>query len=365
MVCSRTRKPHKATSGFTLVELLVVIAVIGILIAMLIPAVQAVRSAARRTHCSNNMHQIAIAIHHYDDAHKRFPVNQVGPGLDNGSGGFESGYYSWLVPILPYIEESPVFYKFHIGLNNGDGDGYQVSSSHPNAEAVSSRISTYLCPSDDADYDNTVMGSANPASGSYVGNAGWPSLATGFNGERPTPGRFNGVIALHHPSIEINWHQSRIRFRSLKDGAAYTAMISERLIQTGSTVGTIREGDRRLQSLHILSRSETLSEIDQQMQSSHTHVFESAHIGRSWSSGWPLAGPTYMHVKTPNTLIGHYSSSVEEGDFVITPSSNHGGGVNIAMADGSVHFAPNGVDPQVWRAIGSRDDGNYVTLWDD
>ena len=364
MISSRSKNLNQVSSGFTLVELLVVIAIIGILIAILIPAVQAVRSAARRTHCTNNLHQIAIAIHHYDDAQKRFPINQVGPGLDNGSGGFESGYYSWLVPILPYIEQSPVYYKFHLSINNGDGDDYRVSDTHPNAEAVSSRISTYLCPSDDTDFDNTFMGSANPAPGSYVGNAGWPSHATGFDGERPTPGPFNGVIPLVNPSVDVSWHRRRIRFKSLRDGAAYTAMISERLIQTGSSVGAIRNGDRRLQSLHILSRSETLAEIDHQMQSSHTHVFESAHIGRSWSSGWPLAAPTYMHVKTPNTLIGHYSSSAVEGDFVITPSSNHGGGVNLAMADGSVHFAPNGIDPQVWRAIGSRDDGSYVTLWD-
>ncbi len=360
----RSNRHHKP-AGFTLVELLVVIAIIGILIAMLIPAVQMVRAAARRTHCTNNLHQIAIAIHHYDDAQKRFPINQVGPGLDNGSGGFESGYYSWLVPILPYIEQGPVYYQFHLSLNNGDGDGYKISDTHPNAAAARSRISTYLCPSDDTDFDNTLMGSANPAPGSYVGNAGWPSHATGFDGERPTPGPFNGVIPLVNPSVNVPWHRRRIRFKSIRDGAAYTAMISERLIQTGTSAPAIREGDRRLRSQHIVTRSETLAEIDLQIQNTHSHVFESAHIGRSWSSGWPLAAPTYMHVKTPNTLIGHYTSSVVEGDFVITPSSRHGGGVNFAMVDGSVHFAPNGVDPVVWRAIGSRDDGSYVTLWDD
>jgi len=352
-------------TGFTLVELLVVIAIIGILVALLIPAVQAVRASARRTHCSNNMHQIAIAMHHYADANRRLPVNQVGPGLEDGNGGYESGYYSWLVPILPFIEENSVFTSLHTSMNNGDGNGFQISADHPNAKAVSKRIAAFLCPSDDTDTDNTFMGSANPAPGSYVGNAGWPSYATGFDGERPSPGQFNGVVPLVNPSVEVRWHQHRIRLESIRDGTSNTAMISERLIQKGTSVGLIRNGDPRLQSQHILSRRETLSEIDQQLQNSHAHVYESAFIGRSWSSGFPLAAPTYMHVKTPNTLIGHYSASDVTGDFVITPSSNHAAGVNIAMADGSVHFVPNSIDVFVWRATGSRNDGNHVTLWAD
>ncbi len=357
---------HPNRTGFTLVELLVVIAIIGILIAMLIPAVQMVRSAARRTHCTNNLKQIALAIHNYDDVHRRFPVNQIGPGLGDGNGNFGEGYYSWLVPILPFLEEGPVYYQFNFAYSNGDGDSYRMSNTHPNAAAAASRISTYLCPSDDTDYDNSIMGSANPAPGSYVGNAGWPPLATGFDGERPTPGQFNGVIPLVHPSNQISWHQEKVRFKSLIDGAAYTAMISERLIQTGSSVGAIRNCDSRLQSQCILARPETLAEIDQQIRTvAHSHVFESAHIGRSWSSGWPLAGQNYFHVKTPNTLTAHYARGFDEGDFILTPSSHHGGGVNFAMADASIHFASNGVDPQVWRAIGSRNDGSYVTLWDD
>ena len=360
------RSQHQFRNGFTLVELLVVIAIIGILIALLVPAVQMVRSAARRTHCTNNIRQIAVAIHNYNDSNRRFPVNQIGPGLSDGNGNFGEGYYSWLVPILPFLEEGPVYFQFNFSLSNGDGDSYRMSATHYNAAAAASRISTYLCPSDIVDADNLIMGTANPAPGSYIGNAGWPPLATGFHGERPTPGEFNGVIPLVHPSEPVAWHQKRIRFASLTDGAAYTAMVSERLIQTGQSAPAIRNCDRRLQSQCILPRSETLSEIDDQIRNvAHSHVFESAHIGRSWSLGWPLAGQTYMHVKTPNTLIAHYSTGVHEGQFIITPSSHHGGGVNIAMADASIHFAPNGVDPVVWRAIGSRNDGNYVSLWDE
>ena len=100
------------------------------------------------------------------------------------------------------------------------------------------------------------------------------------------------------------------------------------------------------------------------MASSHTHVFESAHIGRSWSSGSPLVAPTYMHVQPPNSAIGHYATSMDEGDFVVTASSEHPGGVNMVMVDGSTRFVSDSVSQDVWWAVGGRDDGRVETLED-
>lgn len=361
-----TTKQHNPMSGFTLVELLVVIAIIGILIGLLLPAVQAVRAAARRTVCANNMKQIALAVHNYESAIQRFPVNQIGPGLPNGSGGYQSGYYSWLVPILPHIEQINLHQQFDHTINHGDGDDYKISSDHPNAAAVNTRVATYLCPSDNPNLNNAViLGSANPYPGSYVANAGWPSYASGYSGERATPGSFNGVIPLVHPSQSVGWHGGgSIGFESILDGTSNTAMISERLIQPGNSAAEIRDGDDRLRSLHILERFETLSSIVDQMSSSHAHVFQSAHLGRSWSSGSPLVAPTYMHVQTPNSLIGHYNTSIDEGDFVITPSSHHSRGVNLTMVDGSVHFVSDTISREVWWAIGGRDDGRVESLSD-
>ena len=351
-------------AGFTLVELLVVIAIIGILIGMLLPAVQSVRAAARRSACANNVRQIALAIHNYESAINRFPENQIGPGLPDGSGAFQTGYYSWLVPILPQLEQNNLYELFDLRINNGDDDSYKVSSTHPNATAVNTPIETLLCPSDEHSQNNEIiLGSANPAPGSYAANAGWPSYATGFTGERPTPGEFNGVIPLVHPSSPVSWHSgSRLRFADVLDGTSNTALLAERLIQHAGSADEINNGDRRLQSLHILERYETLAEIVDQMSSTHAHIYQSAHIGRSWSSGSPLVAPTYMHVQTPNSLMGHYNTSIEEGDFVITPSSNHEGGVNLALVDGSVRFISDTISSEVWWALGSRDDGRTESL---
>ncbi len=356
-----SKRPQPA---FTLVELLVVIAIIGVLIGLLVPAVQAAREAARRTQCGNNLKQIALAIHNHESAKKKFPINQIGPGVSNGQGGFRTGYFSWIVAILPYIEQGSIHSKLKLSINNGDADGYKVSSSHLHAQAVNARIETLLCPSDNPSFSNgVILGTANPAPSSYAGNSGWPSYATGYAGERKTPVTFNGVISLQHPSVNVSWHsQSAMRFRDMTDGTSSIAMISERLIQSGNNAQQIRDGDKRLKSLHIVERSEPLPNIVQQMSSSHVHIFESAHIGRSWSSGMALVAPTYMHVQPPNGLIGHYATSQAQGDFVVTASSRHPGGANLALVDGAVRFVSNSVSLDVWWAYGSRNDGRVASL---
>ncbi len=350
--------------AFTLVELLVVIAIIGILIGMLLPAVQSVREAARRTQCANNLRQIALSVHNFESAQTRFPTNQIGSGMPDGNGGYETGHYSWLVPLLPFVEQSNLHQSFALGQNNGDEDGYKVSSTHPNAAAVNTLVPTFLCPSDQPNLENEIiLGSANPAPGSYAANAGWPSYATGYEGERQTPGSFNGVIPLEHPSADVAWHShGDVGLDSITDGTSNTAMISERLIQPSNSGDAIDEGDTRVRSLCIQPWYETLSEINAQLSSTHAHILESAHIGRSWSSGYPLVAPTYMHVQTPNGLMGHYANdgSINEGDFVITPGSRHVGGVNLALADGSMQFITDQISEEVWWALGSRNDGRVV-----
>ncbi len=141
------------------------------------------------------MRQIGLAVLNRESAVGEFPINQVGPGRPDGSGGLGSGYYSWLVPLLPYVEQNNVFDSIQHDISNGDGVGYTISIGHPNAVAAQTVIDIFLCPSDFTQHENQLaMGSANPASDNYAGNAGWPSYATGFFGERNTPGRFNGIV---------------------------------------------------------------------------------------------------------------------------------------------------------------------------
>ena len=367
---------RRIQAGFTLVELLVVIAIIGILIGMLLPAVQSVRAAARRTSCSNNVRQLALAVHNFESGLQRFPVNQIGPGAEKASapGEFESGYYSWLVPLLPHMEQGNVHDSFDLSSNNGDGDDFRVSDTHANAEAVSTLIPSFLCPADNPNQDNAVLfGSANSAPSSYAGNAGWPTNTTGISGERSSLGTHNGAIPLVHPAPPspqlVEWHVDKITMKDFLDGTSNTALLSERLIQQASSSQEILDGDLRFRPVHITTPEPLLSNIVDFMRQIaenglDPHFVESAFLGRSWSNGIPLTGATYMHLNNPNGLMGFYTGYRDSGSLVSTASSNHQGGVNVAMVDGSVQFVSDDVSEEIWWAIGSRDDGLATSFTD-
>ncbi|MCA9241325.1 MAG: DUF1559 domain-containing protein [Planctomycetales bacterium] len=354
-------------SGFTLVELLVVIAVISVLIALLLPAVQSAREAARRTQCKNNLKQMGLALLGHHDAYGYFPVNQTASGAGSG-GECAAGFYSWHARVLPFLEQSAVYDSIDFSANMSDacGSGAPISAQHPNATAAAMVVQTFLCPSDGVTGGNhVVMGDANPASDNYAANAGWPVMASGLEGERPTPGTYNGLISLTNPGQRAAWHdRGPVRIRTVTDGLSQTAAVAERLIQTASSLSEVETSDPRLQSFHVTSSApRTLPQMAAAGTPGATHADarESAFLGRAWISGWSPTGPTYMHLMPPNTNNVHFTAADENGNVAVTPSSNHPGGVNVLMGDGHAHFVNDDVDPVTWWAIGSRNGGELPT----
>ncbi len=355
----------RRVAGFTLVELLVVIAIIGVLIALLLPAVQAAREAARRTQCLNNQKQIGLALQNYHAAMGYFPASQTAAGEDVGS-SCESGFYSWIVPLLPYIEQQTLYESIDLSVNMSDSctSGIPILASHPNAAAAATVIAGLLCPSDNVSHDNSlVLGSANPASDSYAANAGWPTRATGYQGERETPGDYNGFISLENPGDYVDWHPTgKISIKMITDGTSSTAAVTERLIQTKNTPDEVLASPDVLRSFHITSAARTLADMAGQCSSSLTHadLGQSAYFGRAWISGWTRTGATYMHLKNPNTNHCHYVLLNSHGDFAITPSSNHPGGIQLLLADGHTRFVNDQIDANVWWALGSRNGEDLI-----
>jgi prepilin-type N-terminal cleavage/methylation domain-containing protein/prepilin-type processing-associated H-X9-DG protein len=361
----------RKSPGFTLVELLVVIAIIGVLMGLLLPAVQMAREAARRTQCANHLRQVGLAVLNFESQRGRFPVNRVGPSSNSGMGR-NKGYYSWLVDLLPMLEQGNIYDRldFSVDLSNSfvQGDG-RIAAAHPHAGLAATRIPGFLCPGDVQETDTTGLIGAQVAPDSYAGNAGWPWRASGFSGERSTPGAFNGVIGLHNPSQVVNWHgvasQGKgVRIAEITDGTSNVAMASERLIQNGTSSVAIDNGDRRVLSFHVTESVRTLGQTYDRCNPVGTHhdTLDSAYTGRFWMSGWARTGATYMHIRTPNQWNCHYNDSFLDGGYMVTPSSQHPGGVNMVLCDGSVVFRADEIAPEPWFALGSRNGGEVSSV---
>ncbi|MDP6554755.1 MAG: DUF1559 domain-containing protein, partial [Pirellulaceae bacterium] len=192
----------RKTRGFTLVELLVVIAIIGILVALLLPAVQAAREAARRMSCSNNLKQIGIALHNYHDTYKTFPPDAIWWGGNRKTGlsrttnnaGVSGGQrnYTWIALILPFMEQQPLHDRIDFkvpGLRQNIGN---------NTELQSVVLPAFLCPSDPTYGDKPQAGDSTSPQGfgytSYAGNAGWDRHRRWLNDQRRA-----GVFTLIDP----------------------------------------------------------------------------------------------------------------------------------------------------------------------
>jgi len=227
--------PSRKRRAFTLVELLVVIAIIGILIALLLPAVQAAREAARRMSCSNNLHQIGIAIHNYHDTQQCFPAGQI-----SGTRADSCTNFGWAALTLPYIEQSNLgaLLNFNTTIIDGaDSDGVGIEG---NAKLAATPVSVFLCPTDP---DRNMLRCEDYfTSGAAWGTAyeRFPAHYSGVCSETVTPqgiaaggtGRLGTIVGANQVFDE-GWNligldpAPRIGFQSITDGTGNTMMIAE------------------------------------------------------------------------------------------------------------------------------------------
>jgi prepilin-type N-terminal cleavage/methylation domain-containing protein/prepilin-type processing-associated H-X9-DG protein len=293
--------------GFTLIELLVVISIIGLLIALLLPAVQAAREAARRDQCVNNLKQIGLALHNYQSGHQLFPPGYVSSfdssGNDTGPG------WGWEVMILPQIEKKPLFDAVNLSLAIEDAS---------NSTARLMRMTILLCPSDNSPLvwwavtrDATGMPLLNVcqvAEANYVGMYG--TSDPGIDGD--------GLF----------FRDSNIGPAGISDGTAQTIAAGERAYALGAAtwVGSV-----------------------------------------TGTSLFPLTddGIGYPRVESaPGMILGHAGGNLGPGDTrgeVNQFYSLHPGGVNFAFADGHVSFLKTSMNYQVFRALATRAGGEVIS----
>jgi prepilin-type N-terminal cleavage/methylation domain-containing protein/prepilin-type processing-associated H-X9-DG protein len=315
MLHSQLSRAHRPRIAFTLVELLVVIAIIGVLVALLLPAAQAAREAARRMSCVNNQKQLGIALHNYHDAFRCLPVARNPYPL----------VQSALSRILPYVEQQSVHQLV---------DYTQPLTAISNADALQAPIKLFLCASDGA--KGRVAGTAT-AGTNYVVNNGSGLVAY-------------GLIA----SGDGLFTQTNVGFREITDGLSNTVAVCESTLGTGTTGAGSRPLDARREILEVPGGNDpTLQDCT---------AAAGAWVGTrggKWLDGH-YGNSLYNHFYSPNQQTTWDCGNGSHNKGLWSARSWHSGGVNALTCDGSVHFVINVISVSVWQAVATRGGGETV-----
>jgi prepilin-type N-terminal cleavage/methylation domain-containing protein/prepilin-type processing-associated H-X9-DG protein len=310
--------------GFTLIELLVVIAIIAILIGLLLPAVQKVREAAARMKCQNNLKQIALALHNYHDSYQYMPFGFTEASLDRRR-------ENWFQLSLPYMEQGNLFniYMADTSGRNSTGDQWVHQLTGTQNKTV---VPAFVCPSD----PNAPGFGGNGRSTDFQANYAVCMGGVAWTGVVPSQ-IVNGTAATDTGGIFFR--DSKVTMVGITDGTSNTLFASEGVIRPN---GVATWGD----------------------------------LGSVWG-GAPHAGFGFSTWQAPNTTAADRHYSCKSTTFAKAPCvsdttaangrwaytrSYHTGGVNAALADGSVRFVRDAVDLQTYRAMGTRTDGVPITI---
>jgi len=331
--------------GFTLVELLVVIAIIGVLVALLLPAVQAAREAARRSQCINNLRQLGVAAINYESSRKMFPIGRRSGTTVNAQGqSVTIKQWGHLAHILPYAEQSSVH-----GLID-----FTESSGESPARLV--QVSFFLCPTD---FREDRMNVPICSSGGEWADAGRTNYHGNGGSDTGQSKTISGVVVEQNNGIFVT--NLAVRMKHITDGASHTALYSESIRGDGDNEQIEHPGDW----FRISGTNQTADVVYAKCSGLNpptgTGGSQFSCRGRNWVHG-DYTTTRYNHVMPPNGISCSQTSAgnvnaipINEDGGATTASSSHSGGVNLACADGSTHFVSDGVDRLVWNALGSRD----------
>jgi len=346
----------KRRRGFTLIELLVVIAIIGVLIALLLPAVQAAREAARRSQCTNNLKQIGLALHNYHSANDALPPSGQSFANEYPQLGWAQGpqNFSMKVRLLPYMEAGNVYnsVNFTVTAIWGTDNASCVDGFTINRTLRHTKISSYTCPSDlnDPGTDDPQLPGVN-----YPENHGLNRYNTDW---------YNSGIGY------FQGHDGRVNktrsFATVTDGLSSTAAFSEWVKGKGRSMdaNVVGATDGLHMTYNIPDPGVTTFPNSERDANFKLAGLCQATTTRSWDfkgEVWTVhdsgRGGGYYHIQPPNRKACQGPGQ----DTIIGASSYHPGGVNVLMMDGSVKFVKSGISIRTWHALGTIDWGEVIS----
>jgi len=331
MVRSRLR-------GFTLVELLVVIAIIGILVALLLPAIQAAREAARRSSCTNNVKQIAVAIHNYHDTHGTMPPGAIFSGTNDDAGLTEWRRTGFML-LLPYLEQQ--------SLNDVVNTYYGRMSAHPELSTINdSEVESFICPSDP--FGGKQISSARDGESDV--NDNWRPTVTSYcfsSGRSVNGGSTNFFSRLWRNDdtragtmVAVRGVRPAVDFRSILDGTSNVLLLGEGAQYDkkyknapGSVSDWPAYRDGRAHAMWL---------------EGHFHCMRSTEYG--------------IHGSLAECINQLGGNNTARNRCRYQFGGPHSGGMVGALTDASTHFFTNTIDLTVWRYIGARNDENVVEI---
>ena len=331
-----TRAPHRPRRGaFTLVELLVVIAIIGILIVLLLPAVQAAREAARRLQCTNNVKQVALAVHNYHAAFQQFPPGYGYSAGDYGGHNENGAEWPWIPRVYAFLGHEPLAALIDWELKTGNPIDTWTEQDRAPMEA---QLSVLHCPSDgnarilfDARESSWGKRMVNGRS-SYAGNFGLKALEAPFTSD-PATSRVRGVFLQ-------NWGAN---FSEIRDGTSNTLLTSELIIGHTLTVrGSVAYDEGPVFMVDSTPNDRT-ADLTRWCDKRDAHT---------------TASPAPCQYKG-NTLGGGVLGN-NLNMVLHTSRSMHPGGVVVSLCDGSAQFVSQSIDSELWKFLGSSAGGELV-----
>ncbi len=327
--------------GFTLVELLVVIAIIGILIALLLPAVQQAREAARRMSCSNNLKQIALSMHNYESSMRQFPP--IGESI--------SYSFSVQAQLLPFCEQANLqrLIDFNVELGH-PRDG--VNPEH--VVAARTPVEFFTCPSDDMAVVKTIE-TARGGPFEFAGTNYCVNVGSGTG----------DYVSFGDPTDGISWSGAKVKFRDITDGTSNTVAFAETLMGPGMEPASTPQG-QQMQKYIAKGSGRNISDvhamrdyIDANDLSGMLGQVSSwdGQRGSTWIRGFGSGGGAINGYIPPNSKFPDISVRAY---VVMGPRSNHPGGAMTVFCDGSVHFLPDTINAETLHHLFARNDGEVL-----